>query len=94
MLEPRILRDQAAVVKAMLKKRQMPDKQQLVDEWIAADKEWRELKGETDALRARRNKVSEDINAAKKAKKPAPKKKALGSIKTGTDGSTSWEVGS
>jgi seryl-tRNA synthetase len=73
MLEPRILREQAAAVKAMLKKRQMPDKQQLVDEWVAADKEWRELKGQTDALRSRRNKLSEDINAAKKAKKPADK---------------------
>lgn len=68
MLEPRILRDQPDAVKAMLKKRQQPDKAQLVDEWLAADKEWRELKSQTDALRARRNKVSEEINAAKKAK--------------------------
>jgi len=41
-----------------------------VKEIIKLDKEWRALKTKDDELRAERNKVSEQINQAKKAKKP------------------------
>lgn len=40
----------------------------LVEELIAKDAEWRKCKKEDDDLRCERNKVSESINAAKKAK--------------------------
>lgn len=40
-----------------------------VKELLAADGKWRELKQKVDDLRHRRNKVSEEINAAKKAGK-------------------------
>jgi seryl-tRNA synthetase len=71
MLEPKFIRDNAAVVKDTLKKRQMTDRLTLVDDWLRYDQEWRELKGLTDQLRARRNQVSEEINKLKKAKKDA-----------------------
>jgi len=41
-----------------------------IKEIIGLDKEWRALKTKDDELRAERNKVSEQINQAKKAKKP------------------------
>ena len=41
-----------------------------IKEIIGLDKEWRTLKTKDDELRAERNKVSEQINQAKKAKKP------------------------
>lgn len=73
MLEPKQLREAPDAVKESLKKRQMADRGHLVDEWLALDKEWREVKGETDQLRSRRNKVSAEINEARKAKKPIDK---------------------
>jgi len=73
MLEPKQLREHPDAVKESLRKRQMADRVHIVDEWVALDKEWREVKGETDQLRSRRNKVSEEINAARKAKKPFDK---------------------
>jgi len=56
-------------VKENILKRNQEHKIALVDEWLGLDKEWRELKGQTDSLRSRRNKLSEEINAARKAGK-------------------------
>ncbi len=67
MLDPKTMREAPDVVKDSLRKRNKDVV--LVDEWLALDKEWRELKGATDALRSRRNKVSEEINAGRKMSK-------------------------
>ncbi len=71
MLDVKILRERPDDVRDTLKKRQMVDRLTLVDDWLRYDQEWRELKGDTDKLRARRNVVSEEINKLKKAGKPA-----------------------
>ena len=44
-----------------------------ISEILELDKEWRGLKTQDDELRAERNKLSEEINQAKKAKKPIDK---------------------
>jgi seryl-tRNA synthetase len=45
----------------------------LVDEVLRIDEEWRKLKYEADGLRSERNKVSEEINKAKKDKRDISK---------------------
>jgi seryl-tRNA synthetase len=69
MIDIDIIRNNPDVVKKDLKKRGMNERAALVDEIRANDKEWRELKGELDSLRAQRNKISEEINEAKKSGK-------------------------
>jgi len=41
-----------------------------IDELLELDKKWREMKKDDDYLRSERNKISEQINQAKKEKKP------------------------
>lgn len=66
MIDIKLLRESSEIVKASQKKRGMDEKS--VDEFLALDKKWRELKEQADSLRSRRNKVSEAINQAKKSK--------------------------
>ena len=66
MLDIKLIREKTDEVKANLKKRNNPDYIAWVDQVLALDKQIRELKGDTDNLRARRNKVSEEINKAQK----------------------------
>ncbi len=73
MLDIKFLRENADIVRKDLKKRQDSEKIKLLDEFIDSDKEWKEIKSKADDLRARRNKVSEEINKAKKEKKDAEK---------------------
>jgi seryl-tRNA synthetase len=69
MIDIKLVRDSPEVIKESNKKRNYPAEK--VDEIINLDKEWRKIKEEIDALRARRNKVSEEINKAKKQNKDA-----------------------
>ena len=71
MLELHYIREHADRVKDNIRRRHKEDKVRLVDELLATDKKWREVKGELDRLRARRNLLSEEINKAKKAGKDA-----------------------
>jgi seryl-tRNA synthetase len=73
MLDIKLIREHPDQVKAGLKKRTNPEYVQWVDDVRALDEKIRKLKGETDELRARRNKVSEEINAARKAGKDIKK---------------------
>lgn len=66
-----LIRENPKLVKDSLKKRNMDPKQ--VDVIVELDKEWRKLKGKGDELRAKRNKLSLEINALKKAGKDAGK---------------------
>jgi seryl-tRNA synthetase len=66
-----IIRENPNVVKESLKKRGMDTKQ--VDVLVELDEEWRKKKTEGDAIRARRNKLSLEINELKKAGKDAGK---------------------
>lgn len=67
MLDIKLLREKPELVKKNCKKRGYDEN--LVDEILGLDKVWRELKGEDDELRAERNKVSIQVNEAKKQKK-------------------------
>jgi seryl-tRNA synthetase len=70
MLDIKLIREQPDLVKENLKRRNQPEKTQLVDKILKIDAEWRKLKGKSDDVRASRNTVSKDISDAKKAGKP------------------------
>ncbi len=69
MLDLNYIRENAPVVKENLKKRGAADMLRWVDELLQLDAAWREERGKADQLRSRRNRISEEINAAKKAGK-------------------------
>jgi len=67
MLDIRFVRANPDAVKADLKKRNDSEKTIWVDELLIKDARSRELKGETDILRQRRNTIAREINEARKA---------------------------
>jgi len=69
MIDIKLIREHPEIVRDSQKKRNFTVED--VDKVLKFDKEFRELKEEVDKLRARRNKVSEEINAAKKQGKKA-----------------------
>ena len=90
MLDIKFVRAHPEVVLADLKKRQDAEKLPWVDIVLEQDKLFRELTVKNNELRARRNQIAKDINAAKKAgNDPAPlfaEAKALpGKIKENDD---------
>jgi len=71
MIDPKFIRERPKEVKESLKKRGLDTKD--VDVFLELDKKWRDLKQETETLRAERNKISEKINEAKKKGQSADK---------------------
>ncbi len=71
MLDIKLIRETPDVVRANLERRQQPEKMELLDQVIAADRRWRELTAKANQLRKRRNEVSQDIAQALKAGKDA-----------------------
>ncbi len=70
MLDIKFLRQNPDVVKENIKKKFQDEKLPLVDEVIELDKRNREIKGEVEALRAEKNKVSKkSVHAWLMAKK-------------------------
>lgn len=67
MLDIKLIREKPKLIKENMKKRGLDLKK--VDLLLNFDKSWRNLKQQNDALRAKRNKVSKEINKAKKEKK-------------------------
>lgn len=80
MLDINYVREHPEVVKENLARRQEPDKIKWVDEILALDKEWRDLKGQMDVLRHKRNTLSEEINTLKKQGMDA--KKVIDEVKS------------
>ncbi|HEV8360934.1 MAG TPA: serine--tRNA ligase [Candidatus Thermoplasmatota archaeon] len=73
MLDVELLRKQAGMVRANFERRHNPEVLARLDEFLAADQRWRRQLAALDALRAERNKLSEAIGAAKRAKQePSP----------------------
>lgn len=64
MLDIKLIRENPEIVKESQKKRGFSVED--IDKIIKTDQEWRTLKEEVDALRNKRNKISEGINRAKK----------------------------
>src|SRR3989338_3733453 len=69
MIDIDLIRTTSKVVEETLKKRNVQTKVSLVSQLKKDDEEWRTLKSDIDDLRAQRNRVSQDINEAKKAGK-------------------------
>jgi len=68
MIDIKLIREEPDKVKENIKKKFQDDKVKLVDEVVELDSKWRKLKYQVDGLRSERNKISEEINKAKKAK--------------------------
>ncbi len=66
MIDIKLIRENPGLVKENIKKRFKEDRLILVDKILKKDTEWRGLKGDIDALRSERNKISKEINEAKK----------------------------
>jgi len=71
MIDIKLLRENPELVKENIKKRFQNEKLPLVDKVKRLDEEWRKLKYQEDGLRSERNKISKEINQAKKKKKDA-----------------------
>ena len=69
MLDIKFVRENVDLVRENITKKFQDDKLPLVDEVLKLDGEWRKEKYAADGLRAKRNKVSEEINQLMKAKK-------------------------
>lgn len=66
MLDIKLIRENPNLVKGNIKKKFQHNKLKLVDDLVKKDNEWRDIKQKVDDLRAERNKISENINIAKK----------------------------
>lgn len=69
MIDIKLIREDPEIVRKSQKNRGMSTEE--VDKVIESDKKWRALKEEVDQLRAKRNKISQEISEAKKAGKNA-----------------------
>ena len=69
MIDIKLIREDPKLVKDNIKKKNQPEKLQLVDKVKELDEQWRTLKAQADSSRAERNKISQQINEAKKAGK-------------------------
>jgi len=68
MIDIKFIRENPELVKDNIKKKGQDEKLPLVDKIHELDKQWRAARVEADNLRAERNKISEQINQAKKEK--------------------------
>lgn len=71
MIDIKLVRDKFEDVKKNVARRGKPEYMKLLEKLLKIDKEFRDIKPEVDALRHRRNEISEEINQSKKAKKTA-----------------------
>src|SRR5574341_2156582 len=73
MLDINYIREYPDVVRENLRKRQVPEYLTYLDAVLKNDELWRGLKQKVDQARSRRNKISQEINEAKKSGKDASK---------------------
>jgi len=66
MFDLKFIREHADELRDTIKRQERDDRLEALDAVLAKDVEWRAVKKENDELRAERNKVSEQINQAKK----------------------------
>ena len=66
MIDIKLIREKPELIKDNIKKKFQEHKIKLVDEILDSDKRVRQLKGEVDSLRHKRNTLSESINNLKK----------------------------
>ena len=73
MLDIKLIREQPELVRENIKRRHDKEKLKLLDELLEDDRKWRKVTTGINELRARRNKVSEEISKLKKEKKGVTK---------------------
>jgi len=73
-LDIKIIREKADFVKKNLEKRNNPEKIKILEETIEADRNWRRLKTEINALRQKRNLITKQIVQMKKKNEDISKK--------------------
>ena len=73
MIDIKLIRENPELVKQNIKKKFQDEKIHLIDKVRKLDAEWRKIKYEEDKLRSGRNKISNEINLAMKAKKNSSK---------------------
>ncbi|MGQ0797395.1 MAG: serine--tRNA ligase, partial [Methanobacteriota archaeon] len=73
MLDIRLIRESPDVIRRDLAKRGAADKGKLLEEVIRKDKAWRDDLQAVEALRRRRNEITKEVAAAKKANKDVSK---------------------
>jgi len=61
MLDIKLIREQPDAVRENLERRRDPEKLTLLDQLVKDDARWRELTGEVNNLRRRRNEISSEI---------------------------------
>jgi len=76
LLDIKLIRENPEMVRANLERRHQPEKVELLQQVIDADKRWRELTANVNKLRKRRNEISQEIAQTMKAKKDASSLKA------------------
>ena len=64
MIDIKLIRENPKIVKESQKKRGLDEKE--IDNLVEIDSKWRVIKQETDSTRAERNKITLEINEAKK----------------------------
>ena len=72
-LDIRLVRENPDLIRRDLAKRGAADKARLLEDVIRQDREWRDDLQKVEALRKRRNEITKEIAAAKKAKRDASK---------------------
>jgi len=77
MIDIKLIRENSDLVRENIKKKFQDEKLPLVDKVKKLDEDWRKEKAKADDLRSQRNKVSEEINKAKKAKDEKAAKEAI-----------------
>jgi len=77
MIDIRLIRENADLVRENIRKKFQDDKVGLVDEVLDLDAKWRKEKKKVDDLRAERNRISEEINVLMKAGKKANANKLI-----------------
>ena len=73
MLDIRLIRENPEMIRKNLVKRRDPDKEKLLEDVIRWDRAWRKALAEGDGLKRRRNEITKEIAAAKKAGKSTDK---------------------
>ncbi len=67
MFDAKFVREHADEIRATVARQKKDALLKTVDEFLMHDEEWRRLKGAVDRLRSERNRLSEQVNATKKA---------------------------
>ena len=81
MIDIKLIRENAELVKENIKKKFQDAKLELVDKVADLDAKWRKEKKKTDDLRSERNKISQEINTLMKTGKKSEAKGLIGKAK-------------